>query len=292
MTTPIALTEIQYPLAEGPMSLNGTYYWVDILNHRLMQFSDRELVTFELEDEFLSSVIPVDENRVLVSGKNALYLVKDMKEVVRLSLDFDMREGTRFNDAKVDPWGNFWIGSMDLNFEEPIGSLFCVDQNGLVKKVLDQVICSNGLAWNVERKSFYYIDSKTQKVVSYGFDPENLELSEPHVVYQETRTEVYPDGMCIDAEGHLYVALWGGGEVLRICPKTKEVLEHYPMPCLNVTSCAFVGEQFDQLMVTTALGDKIQDEAPEAGKVYLLDVNRVGMPTQTLPMTTLQALSK
>jgi len=277
-----ALSSINFKLAEGPMYYDEAYYWVDIKARSLFKFKGGKVESLVVESDYLTSVVAHAKGSLIVSGKNNLMLIEDMQTCVPLELEFDLPEEVRFNDAKVDPWGNYWIGTMDLNFDKPIGALYCIYGKGKLKKVLDGIICSNGMIWNEEEKVFYYIDSKTQNVTSYQFDPDTVTLSSMKVIYHDIRPDVYPDGMTIDTEGFLYVALWGGSEVIKLNPHNGEIKERYSLPCPNVTSCCFAGEELNELMVTTASEDCDIKEYPSAGQVFKFETESKGLETKEL----------
>jgi sugar lactone lactonase YvrE len=276
LAEPQTICSRRFDLAEGPMYHDGIYYWVDIEGrslHGLMSGKHRE-VKF---DQRVTSVVPYDAVGLLVSTDQKLVLIEAMEMKEEFSTQITLRENTRFNDAKVDPWGNYWVGSMDLEFQSAIGALFCMKPNGDVVEVLDTVTCSNGLCWNKEQSKFYYIDSPTQELIAYDFDPVTLELSERQVIYRELRPEVYPDGMCIDRNGNIWMALWGGGEVLVINPEKACVEDVLALPCPNVTSCCFAGKELNELMVTTASVETDIENFPLAGSVFKFQLDVQGM---------------
>lgn len=260
------------------MYYKGAYYWVDIQGQSLHELKDGEYRDLKFEMNQVTSVVPYGKHGLLVSLNDKLVLVQDMKFKQEFNTQIKLREKTRFNDAKVDPWGNYWVGSMDLDFESPTGALHCIKPDGEVVCVFDKVTCSNGLAWHESKRKFYYVDSITQEVVAYDFDPVKIKLTNKQIVYRELREQVYPDGMCSDAQGNLWLALYGGAEVLNINPDRAVVEDVLALPCPNVTSCCFAGDSLKQLMVTTASVGTETDNFPEAGYVFKFELNVQGMP--------------
>lgn len=274
---PTTLLNDRFDLAEGPMYFDQSYYWVDIEGKFLHQLRGGIHASLDFRSR-VTSVIPCGSEELLVSLDEKLVVVKNLKNVKEFEVQIPLAENTRFNDAKVDPWGNYWVGSMDLDFASAIGSLYCIKPDGQVIEMLKGVTCSNGLAWDSQKNKFYYIDSVTQKIVAYDFDPVQVKITNEQVVYRELRPQVYPDGMCIDADGNLWLALWGGAEILKINPGQSCVEEVLSMPCPNVTSCCFAGENLDELVVTTASRDTDLEKFPQAGSVFKFKLGGRGMP--------------
>lgn len=196
--------------------------------------------------------------------------------------------GNRFNDGKVAPDGSFWAGTMSAGATQPpVGSLYRLDprrldpQRGVVRLV-DGVSVSNGLAWSADGRTFFYIDTPTARVDAFSLDPQApAVLGERRVaVAVDDREHGWLDGMCIDAEGMLWVAHWGGWRVNRFDPRTGRLLRTVKLPVSNVTSCAFGGERLDRLFITTArLGlDAAQlAQQPLAGALFCLDTGPIGL---------------
>jgi sugar lactone lactonase YvrE len=174
----------------------------------------------------------------------------------------------RFNDGKCDARGRFWLGSMDkVNEEMPLGSLYVVNPDFSVAQVHSGITVSNGLCWNADEDCFYFVDSPTRNVFAFDYDPETLQLSNRRVVFTVPEP-AYPDGMTIDDEGMLWLALWDGYAVLRIDPASGEVLETLSVPCRKVTSVCFGGEDRGDLYITTAslgMNDSDWQEYPDSG---------------------------
>ena len=140
------------------------------------------------------------------------------------------------------------------------------------------------MAWTSDNTRMYFIDSPTQTIKSYIFDANSgAILFEKNAVLipKEMGT---PDGMCIDSEGMLWVAHWGGFGVYRWNPANGDLLEKIAIPVPDVTSCAFVGENLDHLIITTAKGDLNEDELkkyPESGNVFYLKMKVRGTEPNT-----------
>ncbi|KAJ8918478.1 hypothetical protein NQ315_008175 [Exocentrus adspersus] len=179
----------------------------------------------------------------------------------------------RFNDGKCDPSGRLWAGTMG---GEPVngqvkrekGSLFSF-QNNRTKTHLSKVGISNGLAWSTELNKFYYIDSHRGTVDEYDFDIQKGSIC-------------VPDGMAIDTDGNLWVAVFNGNRVIKIDPRKPEtLLETIPIPAQQVTSVAFGGLNLDEIYVTTAkftIDGNVLPPPNHGGTYKITGTNAKGFP--------------
>jgi sugar lactone lactonase YvrE len=186
---------------------------------------------------------------------------------------------TRSNDAKADPAGRLWHGTMAYDLTPAAAALYrLAQQAGEPELVLGALTISNGIGWSPNGATMYHIDSPTGRVDMFDFD---LETGTPSrrrpfaVVTDGTDPDHVPDGLCVDAEGGVWVAVWGGAEVRRYT--ADGVLERrVALPTPRVSSCAFVGPDLDLLVITTASDGRPHD--PAAGRTYLYRPNVTGLP--------------
>lgn len=229
---------------------------------------------------------------VVLEGKeNELILGLD-RSLIRFDLETGKQEKMlelehefplhRFNDGKVDPRGRIWIGTLSTLFTEGAGSLYRISEDLIIEKKLENLTISNGMAWTEDQSSFYFIDSPTQKVQEFGFDVVSGEISFKRIVIDVPKEIGTPDGMCIDQEGMLWIAHYGGSGVYRWNPKSGNLLDKIDLPVPHVTSCAFGGPNLDQLLITTAqenLSPELLMQFPESGNVFLVKVEVGGTAT-------------
>lgn len=198
------------------------------------------------------------------------------QSVFVLAMVDEDKKNNRFNDGKVDPAGRYFAGTMAEEtapavLERHQGSLYSLFPDHSVKKYFDQVDISNGLDWSLDHKIFYYIDSLSYTVDAFDYDLQTGQISNRRIVYKMEKDEQIPDGMCIDAEGKLWVACYNGGRVIRLDPETGKRLQTVKLPVDKTTSCCFGGKDYSEMYVTCAR-DGLNAEGllrqPDAGNIF------------------------
>src|SRR3954453_17358371 len=176
----------------------------------------------------------------------------------------------RSNDGKVDRAGRFWVGTMTYDGDTPVGALYRVDADLTVQPMVEDVTISNGLDWSADGRTMYYIDSPTQRVDRFDFDRATGTLANRRPAVTIPPDVGLPDGMTVDAEDHLWVALWDGWAVHRYTPDGT-LDRRIDVPAAQVTSVAFGGPDLDELFITTAQLDFPPDgepNQPHAGGLF------------------------
>ena len=177
----------------------------------------------------------------------------------------------RFNDGKCDPNGSLWVGSMSLNTKDPSGALYRVDPDGTVEKFVDSVTVSNGIVWTRDKKTMYYIDTPTGWIRAYDYDASKGTISNERIAVEIPESLGYGDGMAIDENDDLWVALWNGNGIAHFDPRSGKLIKKVEVPAHNVTSCSFGGDNLDILYITTASIDMTEEEQlkyPNAGSLF------------------------
>jgi sugar lactone lactonase YvrE len=141
---------------------------------------------------------------------------------------------------------------MELSLRPGAASLWRLDPDWSLHRMVDGVTISNGLAWTRDATTLYYIDTPTRTVVAYDYDRTAGAISGRRVVVQVPEAMGFPDGMTIDASDNLWIAQWDGGCVSCWDPRAGRPLERIEVPARRVTSCAFGGSGLDELYITTA----------------------------------------
>jgi sugar lactone lactonase YvrE len=158
----------------------------------------------------------------------------------------------RFNDAACDPLGRLWAGTMSTIRAPGAAALYRLEAGGAPPELaLAGATISNGLDWNLDATRLYYIDSLTQRADAIDFDVDRGRLGERRPFAHVDPADGLPDGLCVDAEGGVWIALFGGGAIRRYIPDGT-LDAHIPLPVTNPTSLAFGGPGRDELFVTSA----------------------------------------
>lgn len=276
--------DIKNTLGEGPHWDHNQkiLYWVDILKKRLYQYqqSERKYIYHQFE-QYIGSAVPSGSGTMIMAMQNGIYEYElETRKLTKITDPEEDKENNRFNDGKCDPAGRFWAGTMDLDAKKGSGTLYRLDRNGNIDPMVSQVSISNGLAWSPDKKYMYFIDTPTNQVAIYHYEDQTGDISFYKVGVKIPTEMGSPDGMTIDNEGMIWVALWGGAKVTRWNPFSGELLEEVHVPAINVTSCTFGGENLDELYITTANTDMSKGDLeryPNAGGLFMVKTNAKGM---------------
>jgi sugar lactone lactonase YvrE len=247
-------------LAEGPCwnAETQTLLWVDIETGKLCEFNPRDgsNQVWELGAKVGCAVNIQGSADVLVGTQRGLARVSRATGKIEFLAHPEAHlPENRFNDGKCDSRGRLWVGSMSCKETAGAGSLYRVAAEGRIDRMVENITISNGLAWSADDRVMYYIDTPTRCVDAFDFDSATGAISNRRAVIRIPDGMGYPDGMCIDAEGKLWVALWAGHCVTRWDPASGALLGKIPVPVRDVTSCCFGGQALDELYITTASRD-------------------------------------
>ncbi|GAB2549739.1 SMP-30/gluconolactonase/LRE family protein [Rufibacter soli] len=274
-------------LGEGPVwdAARHRILWVDIQPGILHYFypATQEHKVFEIGQKV--GAIAVRENGGVVAALQNGFAFLDLENKTLqwvAQVETELPEN-RMNDGKCDPAGRFWAGTMSLVNKQGMGNLYMLAPDGTVSLKLPGVSVSNGLAWSPDQSTFYFIDTPTRQVVAYDYEPSKGFLFNKRPVVAIPDALGKPDGMTIDAEGMLWVALWEGWGVGRFDPKTGQLLDHLKLPVARVTSCTFGGPALSDLYITSAsigLSAQQTKEQPLAGSLFVVkNCGFSGLPT-------------
>jgi sugar lactone lactonase YvrE len=190
------------------------------------------------------------------------------------------RPHNRFNDAKCDPRGRLWAGTMDDNEVEASGRLYCFDDLQSIRRFKDNVNLSNGLGWSPDARTMYFVETLRGVIWAYDYDLDAGVPSNERVFAEVPSGDGYPDGICVDADGCVWLAHWGGWRVTRFAPDGS-VARVLKMSVPQITSCAFGGVGLETLYITTAavgLDAVALAKAPLAGSVFAFNPGVRGLP--------------
>lgn len=277
--------KINSKLGEGALWNYKTqeFYWVDIEGKTLNIYNPKTKTNKVIKTPSrVGTVVPYTKQQAVVALEDGIYEINlDNGKLNQISdIEASMTEN-RFNDGKCDPQGNFWVGSMHLKESSPKASLYKVAPNGTTTKMIDSVTISNGIVWSKDAKTMYYIDTPTKTIKSYDYDIKTSTISNEKVAVNVPESLGYPDGMTIDQNDMLWVALWNGNAVAQFNPKTGKLISKIEVPAHNVTSCAFGGKNLDVLYITTSTNDMTNEERekyPLAGSIFKYKPEAKGRP--------------
>jgi len=284
MSTVVCISDAKSLLGEGPFwdIAEQRLYWVDI-KRRLIHRFDPATGTDEtwLTPEVVGSLAVREQGGLVLALKSGFYFYDlDAGTALPVAIPADQPAHNRFNDGKTDRQGRFWAGSMDDNSEEPTGGLFRLNPNLECEKLVDQIICSNGLCWSPDSRTMYYADSPRRTVWAWDFDPDVGAIENRRIFIQLSTAEGLPDGATVDAEGFVWLAHWDGWQINRYDPKGR-VQESVKLPVKRPTCPIFGGPNLETIYVTSAstgLSEQELAEQPHAGSVFAFEANVRGLP--------------
>ncbi|MER7563103.1 SMP-30/gluconolactonase/LRE family protein [Streptomyces sp. NPDC097941] len=263
-------------LGEGPTWDGERLLWIDILGARLHSYDPVSgHRTVRVLDQHIGAVKPRAGGGLVLNLRDGVALL-DPDGSLRW-LHHEPVPGRRANDAAVAPDGSLWAGTMRYDEAPGGGTLSRITGDGMHHTVLDDVAVSNGTGWSPDGRLMYYIDSPTRRV-------DVFDHHDGHIENRRTLVEIedgagFPDGLTVDADGCVWVALWDGGAVRRYTPGG-ELDRVITLPTSRVTACAFGGPDLSDLYITTA---RVGLDAPHPVAGSLLVVPGAGKGVRQQP---------
>jgi sugar lactone lactonase YvrE len=276
-------------LGEGPHwdPERGQLLWVDILAGRVLfgspADSSVEVVRTLEVGRHIGAVVPWVGGGWLAAATTGFVHIAENGAVTELPQpETGSAVQTRMNDGTCDPQGRFWAGSMAYDETPGAGSLYRVDLDGSIQRVLDEVTISNGLGWSPDGTTMYVTDTGPGRIDAYDFDAASGSIVNRREFFPGVEGRGAPDGLTVDSEGCIWTALWGGGAVLRLDP-TGRTIGEVDMPVSQPTSCCFGGPDLTTLFITSArvgLGAEELAAQAHAGKLMQCEPGVRGRPTR------------
>ena len=266
------LNDARCIVGEGPIwdSHTKSLYSVDIQGKRLRKFDWKSgAITERVLPKQTGFVLLGTNNELLGGSEDGVYDLTDGKFEL-FSKPFTLK-GERFNDGKIGPDGRAYMGTFSRDFS---AAFYRMERDGTLTELFDGVGNSNGLDWDIKKGVMYYNDTPTKRTDCFDFD-ENGNLSNRRTVFKYENGN--PDGMTIDANGNLWVALWGAGEVVCIDPERSKIIEKIKMPVSQPSCTAFAGEDLKTLVVTSAAHGIILRDEPLAGSTFTIQTDVKGI---------------
>jgi sugar lactone lactonase YvrE len=268
-------------LGEGPRwdAAAGRLLWVDIEGRVLNLFEPGTGERREIPvDDRVSLGIPTTGGGVLLALGARLAVLDLADESLRTIATFPHGPAVRSNDGACDPAGRLWIGTVALDFAARAAALYRL-VGGKLEPVVREATISNGIGWSPDGLRMYYVDSPTQRVDVFDYDVATGDVANRRAFVPIDADDGTPDGLAVDDEGGVWVALYGGSSVRRY--GADGVLDHVvPVPASNVTSCCFGGADLRSLFITTAAQES-DDEL--GGSVFVTDAGVSGPAAQPFP---------
>jgi sugar lactone lactonase YvrE len=244
---------------------------VDIMRGRVHLFTPATNATRTLEvGQPVGAAVPMRSGGLMLAVRDGFARLDLATGAITFVAHVEAdRPGQRMNDGACDAAGRFWAGTMCMQERPGLGSLYRLDPDGSTHAMVRDVGISNGIDWDLDLRLMYYVDSLTQRIDQFDFDPRAGSLSNRRPFVAIDPADGTPDGLTVDAEGGIWVALWGGSAIRRYRPDA--TLERVlTLPVTYPTTCAFGGPDLGDLYITSAttrLSDDERRQQPLAGGV-------------------------
>lgn len=271
-------------VGEGPVwdAREGVLHWVDVAAPAFHVYDPKRGEDRMTQAPYLvSAVLPGPGNDMVAITQNGLERYDPVTGALETIYNPEAHmPSNRFNDAKTDSRGRVWTGSMSLDASMPSGSLYRFDSRTAAKAVDGGFQVSNGLDWSPDGRTFYFTDTALGIVFAYDFDAESGAISNRRSFLTFDPSDGKPDGLCVDSQGNLWVAIWDGWRVACYGPDGA-LKREIDLPVPRPTSCCFGGPDLKRLFITSAsirLPASVLEEAPLSGALFAIDVDVAGQP--------------
>lgn len=251
-------------------------YWVDIPNGRIFRY-DPATDTHEqcYDGEVVGGFTVQADGALLLFMKKGAVKIWREGQLTTVVDEIPEERDSQFNDVIADPAGRVFCGTMPT--KDRLGRLYRLDTDGTMTKLLDEIGCSNGMGFTPDRKGMYYTDSPKLEIYLFDYDGATGAITNQRVFVRTSEDEGVPDGMTVDAEGYVWSARWDGNCLVRYAPDGTED-QRIQFPAKKVSSVIFGGEDYTDIYVTTAGGDKKETDGPDAGALFRVNLGIRGVP--------------
>ncbi|WP_162286345.1 SMP-30/gluconolactonase/LRE family protein [Pantoea stewartii] len=274
---------LQAELAECPLwSVQEQVLWcVDILAPAIHRFdpASGELSTFPQAEE-VGCIGLREQGGIIAALRSGVWLLDEQGKPQKKVADNPSIAGkSRFNDGRVDPWGNFWCGSL-WEPQDKNGGLLCRVTPDLTLEVKARDIkISNGVAFSPDRQWMYHSDTPNEVLYRYPLDAQG-EPGQREIFRRFDARGGLPDGAAVDSEGYYWSALFDGGRVVRIDPHDGEIVDEITLPVKWPTMVTFGGSDLKTLFITSSRENLSEEDLaryPQSGDIFAVDVDVAGM---------------
>jgi len=272
-------------LGEGPVwdEREQKLFWIDILSGKILLYNPKSgnNISFNV-GEHIGCLALREQGGLVIAHKGgfAFFDLESEETIHIVNPKSNQSDSKRFNDGKCDSQGRLWAGNMAYDLSPGEGNLYCLRPDLSLDKKLTDLDLPNGLDWNSDKKVFYFIDTLKQTVYAFKYNARTGNIADRSIVVEVDKGQGFPDGMTIDSEGFLWVALYDGGKVIRIDPNSGEIVFEVHLPVSKVTSCTFGGSNLDELYITTCrenMSSLEVQETPLSGSLFGIKLPHRGL---------------
>jgi sugar lactone lactonase YvrE len=278
--SPDLVIDAHASLGEGPVwdAERRELLWVDIDSGLVHRFSPEDGSTSVLAvGQPVSLAVPRVDGGLALAIRDGFALLDDGAANVELVAPVESRDpDSRMNDGACDPAGRLWAGTLSGS-RRPSAALYRWEGEDQPALILDHVTISNGIGWSPDVRQMHYVDTATGGVDSFDYDADSGDIANRRRLITVDPADGKPDGLAVDADGGIWVALWGGSAVHRYTPDGA-LDQRVPLPVSQVTSCCFGDPDLGTLYVTSAA--RGVDE-PHAGALFACRPSCTGLPSST-----------
>jgi sugar lactone lactonase YvrE len=265
--------DVTMDLGEGPVwdERTGRLHWVDIARGQLWTHDTGTGETGQVKlGDSLGMAVPAAGGGMVAALAHEIVLYREGQTTVLAGQVEAGLPDNRFNDGKCDARGRLLAGTMDTGGRKGRGKLYMLEEGRPLRVLLEEVTISNGLGFSPDKRFMYYVDTPTGYLWRFDYDLDSGALSGRTALIDYSGEAGNFDGLCVDDEGMLWVAHWGGHQVSRWDPATGRKIGRVEVPAPLVTSCCFGGTGMDTLFITTARGWDEQQiaEYPLSGALF------------------------
>lgn len=280
----LLVKEMNCELGEGCVwdERSNRLYFIDIEGKQLHCYKPEEgLLTSMPVSKLIGTIVLYEDGTLLAMEKDSFYRINFDERREEFLHQIQIDEGLRFNDGKCDRFGNLWVGTMaidqDAKSSKGAGSFYCFEiSSGHNKTSFKEKQCltgytiPNGLAWNSKEEAFYHIDTPKHAVNEFTVTKKG-EITGKKTKFAIPESEGSPDGMTIDCDGNLWIAMWGGSKVVCYDPRSGMKIDEIQVPEKFVTCVTFGGSDMQTLYITTA-----KNGQTKGGNLYCVRLNQKG----------------
>ncbi|WP_108484486.1 SMP-30/gluconolactonase/LRE family protein [Oceaniglobus ichthyenteri] len=252
-------------LGEGPLWHPGLncLFWFDIVGKRMYQRQGDTTRQWQFDD-YVSAAGWIDDDNLLIASATRLFQFTlstgDEKTITPLEADTPT---TRSNDGRADPWGGFWIGTMNVDGSREGGAIYRF-YKGELRQLYAPISTPNAMCFALDGTHAYFTDTPTRIVQKVALDDDGWPAADPEPFLDLNDQGLKPDGAVIDADGNLWLACWGAAQVICFAPDGRQI-RAIDLPAAQTTCPAFGGPDMQTLFCTSAARD---DDGPAAGQTF------------------------